>query len=41
MRERGATVELPWRYWLCGTPHIADAIEKLAHARTAIEARRQ
>jgi iron complex transport system substrate-binding protein len=41
MRERGVTVELPWRYWLCGTPHVADAIEKLAEARAVIEARRR
>lgn len=41
LRERGATVELPWRYWLCGTPHVADAIEKLAQARAAIEARQR
>jgi iron complex transport system substrate-binding protein len=40
MRRRGVSVELPWRYWLCGTPHIADAIDKLAQARAAIEARR-
>jgi len=37
LRERGASVELPWRLWLCGTPHIADAIERLAGVR--IEAR--
>jgi iron complex transport system substrate-binding protein len=41
MREHGATAELPWRYWLCGTPHVADAIEQLAQARAAIEARRR
>lgn len=39
MRERGLWVELPWRFWLCGTPHIADAIERLARVR--IEARGQ
>jgi iron complex transport system substrate-binding protein len=39
LRRRGASLELPWRYWLCGTPHIADAIERLAEARTGIEAR--
>jgi iron complex transport system substrate-binding protein len=32
MRNR-ATIVLPWRYWLCGTPHIADAIEELVEAR--------
>jgi iron complex transport system substrate-binding protein len=40
LRERGASLELPWRYWLCGTPHIADAIERLVRARVGIEARR-
>ena len=39
LRERGAFIELPWRLWLCGTPHIADAIERLARVR--IEARGQ
>ena len=41
LRQRGASLELPWRYWLCGTPHIADAIERLAEARAGIEARRR
>ncbi len=40
LRQRGASLELPWRYWLCGTPHIADAIERLAEARAGIGARR-
>lgn len=35
MKNR-ATLVLPWRYWLCGTPHIADAIEALAAARQRI-----
>ena len=39
LRERTPSIELPWRYWLCGTPHIADAIERLAQARAGIEAR--
>jgi iron complex transport system substrate-binding protein len=39
LRERTHSLELPWRHWLCGTPHIADAIERLARARTGIEAR--
>jgi len=39
LRQRGASLELPWRYWLCGTPHIADAIERLAEARAGIEVR--
>lgn len=32
MRER-ATMVLPWRQWICGTPYIADAIEALVEAR--------
>ncbi len=32
MRNR-ATLVVPWRHWLCGTPHIADAIEALVDAR--------
>jgi iron complex transport system substrate-binding protein len=39
LRERTASLELPWRHWLCGTPHIADAIERLAEARARLEAR--
>jgi iron complex transport system substrate-binding protein len=41
LRQQGASLDLPWRYWLCGTPHIADAIERLAEARVRIEAGRQ
>lgn len=41
LRQRHASLELPWRYWLCGTPHIADAIERLAEARARIEALRR
>jgi iron complex transport system substrate-binding protein len=41
LRQRGASLELPWRHWLCGTPHIVDAIELLASARASIEARRR
>jgi iron complex transport system substrate-binding protein len=40
LRRRHASVELPWQLWLCGTPHVADAIARLAEARAAIEARR-
>jgi iron complex transport system substrate-binding protein len=32
MRKR-ATLVLPWRHWLCGTPDIAEAIEALAETR--------
>jgi iron complex transport system substrate-binding protein len=41
LRQRGASLELPWRHWLCGTPHIADAIELLVQARAGIEVRRR
>ncbi len=41
LRQRGASLELPWRQWLCGTPHVVDAIERLAEARAGIEARRR
>ncbi len=41
LRQRGASIELPWPLWLCGTPHIADAVARLAEARAAIEARRR
>lgn len=30
------SVVLPWPLWLCGTQHIATAIERLADARTAL-----
>jgi iron complex transport system substrate-binding protein len=35
------TLALSWRYWLCGTPHIAEAIERLARMRERIEAAAQ
>ena len=41
LRQRHASLELPWRHWLCGTPHIADAIERLAEARMLIEGGRK
>jgi iron complex transport system substrate-binding protein len=39
LRSRGASIELAWRMWLCGTPHIVEAVERLAAARERIEAR--
>jgi len=39
LRQHHASLELPWQLWLCGTPHIADAIERLAAARSKLEAR--
>ncbi|MBO0765543.1 MAG: ABC transporter substrate-binding protein [Hyphomicrobiaceae bacterium] len=41
LRRQGTSVEVPWRLWLCGTPHIADAIQRLVEARNHLEARRQ
>jgi iron complex transport system substrate-binding protein len=41
LRRQRASIEVPWRLWQCGTPHIADAIVRLAEARAGIEARRQ
>jgi iron complex transport system substrate-binding protein len=41
LRRQRASVVLPWRLWLCGTPHIADAIARLAEVRAGIEASRQ
>jgi iron complex transport system substrate-binding protein len=37
MRHR-ATLVVPWRHWLCGTPYIADAIEELGDARRRLAA---
>ncbi len=39
VRRQRASVELPWRLWLCGTPHIMDAVEQLAAARARIGVR--
>jgi iron complex transport system substrate-binding protein len=39
LRKRGASIELPWRMWLCGTPHVIDAVEELAAARRSLEVR--
>lgn len=39
LRQRHASLELPWQMWLCGTPNIADAVERLAEARGKLEAR--
>ena len=40
LRRSHASIELPWQLWLCGTPHVADAVARLAEARSRIEARR-
>ena len=39
LTQRTASVTLPWRLWLCGTPHIATAIEQLAAARPSLKER--
>jgi iron complex transport system substrate-binding protein len=41
LRKGRPSIEVPWRLWLCGTPHIADAVVRLAEARAAIEAQRK
>jgi len=39
LRKQRASIELPWRHWLCGTPHVVEAVERLAEARALIGAR--
>lgn len=38
MRTR-KTATLPWRLWLCATPHLADAVERLAAVRATMTGR--
>lgn len=38
LRSKTPSLVLPWRTWLCGTPHIAGAIEQLAEARRSLPA---
>ena len=38
LRRQRASIEVPWRLWQCGTPHIADAIARLAEVRGALGA---
>lgn len=38
MRTRKTTT-LPWRLWLCATPHLADAVEHLATVRASMAGR--
>jgi iron complex transport system substrate-binding protein len=33
------SLALPWALWLCGTPHIIGAVERLAEARVSVLAR--
>jgi iron complex transport system substrate-binding protein len=39
LRREHASIELPWRYWLCGTPHVVDVVEKLAAVRAGLKVR--
>ena len=32
-----ASLTLPWQLWLCGTPHVAEAVETLAGALSALK----
>lgn len=41
LRQQRASIDVPWRLWQCGTPHIAAAIARLAEARAGIEAQRR
>jgi iron complex transport system substrate-binding protein len=40
VRRDHASLVLPWQLWLCGTPHLAEAIEQLAAARPRLKATR-
>ena len=41
VKQGHAWVELPWQLWLCGTPRLADAIERLVEVREKLRARAQ
>jgi iron complex transport system substrate-binding protein len=41
LRQRRPFIHVPWRLWQCGTPHIADAIVRLAEVRAGVEARQR
>jgi iron complex transport system substrate-binding protein len=41
LRRQRASIEVPWRLLQCGTPHIADAVERLAAARAGFGAERR
>jgi iron complex transport system substrate-binding protein len=36
LRRRRASLELPWQLWLCGTPATAEAVARLAEARSKL-----
>lgn len=37
LMRRHRSLTLPWRLWLCATPHLAEAIERLAAVRIELE----
>ncbi len=39
LTQTTASVTLPWRLWLCGTPHVAGAVEQLAAAHPSLKVR--
>lgn len=39
LRQQRRSVVLPWRHWLCGTQHIATAVEGLAAERRRLGAK--
>ncbi|HWB45663.1 MAG TPA: ABC transporter substrate-binding protein [Hyphomicrobiaceae bacterium] len=39
LRAHRASLELSWPLWLCGTPHVLEAMERLAAARDSLRAR--
>ena len=36
VRRERASIVLPWRTWLCGTPYVAEAVEGLSRARSTL-----
>lgn len=36
LREQTPSLVLPWRTWLCGTPRVTDAIDRLIEARSLV-----
>ncbi len=40
IRRARPSIVLPWRSFLCGTPHVADAVEQLSAARRNLAASR-
>jgi iron complex transport system substrate-binding protein len=40
LRQRHATLELPWQLWLCGTPAITEAVARLSEARGKLSRQR-